>query len=86
MATRTAETMSRSPEFTRSQAHTAPSDVLSEEAFRRMIALERKRSERSQRPFVLLLIDTGQPEAGRSRDASCWKCSPPCKGRRGRPT
>ncbi len=64
MATRTAETMSRSPEFTRSQAHTAPSDVLSEEAFRRMIALERKRSERSQRPFVLLLIDTGQPEAG----------------------
>jgi lipopolysaccharide/colanic/teichoic acid biosynthesis glycosyltransferase len=35
-------------------------EILSEEAFRRMISLERKRSERSQRPFVLLLIDTGR--------------------------
>jgi lipopolysaccharide/colanic/teichoic acid biosynthesis glycosyltransferase len=33
-------------------------EVLSEEAFRRMISQERKRSERSQRPFALLLIDT----------------------------
>jgi len=38
--------------------------VLSEEAFRRMISVERKRSERSQRPFVLLLIDTGRSQAG----------------------
>jgi lipopolysaccharide/colanic/teichoic acid biosynthesis glycosyltransferase len=29
-----------------------------------MISLERKRSERSQRPFVLLLIDTGRSQAG----------------------
>ncbi len=35
-------------------------EILSEEAFRRMISLERKRSERSQRPFVLLLIDSGR--------------------------
>jgi lipopolysaccharide/colanic/teichoic acid biosynthesis glycosyltransferase len=35
----------------------APADVLSEEAFQRLIALERRRSERSQRPFVLLLIE-----------------------------
>jgi lipopolysaccharide/colanic/teichoic acid biosynthesis glycosyltransferase len=35
-------------------------DILDESAFHRLIALERKRSERSQRPFVLLLIDTGQ--------------------------
>jgi lipopolysaccharide/colanic/teichoic acid biosynthesis glycosyltransferase len=35
-------------------------EVLSEEAFRRMISLERKRSERTQRPFVLLLMDTGR--------------------------
>jgi lipopolysaccharide/colanic/teichoic acid biosynthesis glycosyltransferase len=34
--------------------------ILPEEAFRRMISLERKRSERSQRPFVLLLIETGR--------------------------
>ncbi len=38
--------------------------ILSEEAFRRMISVERKRSERSQRPFVLLLIDTGRRQPG----------------------
>lgn len=38
--------------------------ILPEEAFRRMISVERKRSERSQRPFVLLLIDTGRSQAG----------------------
>jgi len=31
-----------------------------EDIFRRMISLERKRSERSQRPFVLLLMETGR--------------------------
>ena len=41
-----------------------PQDILSEEAFRRMISVERKRSERSQRPFVLLLIDTGRKPSG----------------------
>lgn len=35
-------------------------EVLSEEAFRRMISLERKRSEHTQRPFVLLLMETGR--------------------------
>lgn len=35
-------------------------EVLTEEIFRRMISLERKRSERTQRPFVLLLMDTGR--------------------------
>jgi lipopolysaccharide/colanic/teichoic acid biosynthesis glycosyltransferase len=39
-------------------------EILSEEAFRRMISIERKRSERSQRPFVLLLIDTGRSQSG----------------------
>ena len=33
--------------------------VLNPEAFRRMIALERKRSERSRKPFILLLLDMG---------------------------
>lgn len=36
-----------------------PVEVLSEKAFQRLISQERKRSERSQRPFVLLLVDTG---------------------------
>ena len=39
-------------------------EILSEEAFRRMISLERKRSERSERPFVLLLIETGRNQLG----------------------
>jgi lipopolysaccharide/colanic/teichoic acid biosynthesis glycosyltransferase len=44
-------------------------EVLSEELFQRMISLERKRSERTQRPFVLLLIDAGRilPAAENSR-------------------
>jgi lipopolysaccharide/colanic/teichoic acid biosynthesis glycosyltransferase len=37
-------------------------EVLNEEVFRRMISLERKRSERTQRPFVLLLMDTGRAQ------------------------
>jgi lipopolysaccharide/colanic/teichoic acid biosynthesis glycosyltransferase len=35
--------------------------MLNEEAFRRMISLERKRSERSRKPFVLMLLNMGQP-------------------------
>jgi lipopolysaccharide/colanic/teichoic acid biosynthesis glycosyltransferase len=35
-------------------------EILSEESFHRVISLERKRSERTQRPFVLLLMDTGR--------------------------
>jgi len=33
--------------------------VLNEESFQRMIALERKRSERSRKPFLLMLVDMG---------------------------
>ena len=40
-----------------------PKEVLTEEIFRRMISMERKRSERTQRPFVLLLMDTGRKQA-----------------------
>jgi exopolysaccharide biosynthesis polyprenyl glycosylphosphotransferase len=35
------------------------SEILTAESFRRMIALERKRSERSRKPFMLLLLDMG---------------------------
>jgi len=34
--------------------------ILNAEVFRRMLALERKRSERSRKPFVLLLLDMGE--------------------------
>jgi lipopolysaccharide/colanic/teichoic acid biosynthesis glycosyltransferase len=33
--------------------------VLSQESFQRMISLERKRSERSRKPFLLMLVDMG---------------------------
>ena len=33
--------------------------ILNADAFRRMITLERKRSERSRKPFMLLLLDMG---------------------------
>ena len=32
-------------------------DVLSEESFRRMIAIERKRTERTKEPFLLMLLE-----------------------------
>jgi lipopolysaccharide/colanic/teichoic acid biosynthesis glycosyltransferase len=64
VASRLVDSMSRSGELPRSQGRVAPVEVLSEEVFHRMISLERKRSERSQRPFVLLLIDTGRNEPG----------------------
>jgi lipopolysaccharide/colanic/teichoic acid biosynthesis glycosyltransferase len=34
-------------------------EVLNEEAFQRMIAIERKRTERSRKPFLLMLLDAG---------------------------
>jgi lipopolysaccharide/colanic/teichoic acid biosynthesis glycosyltransferase len=40
----------------------ARKEILPEESFRRMISMERKRSERTQRPFVLLLMDTGRTQ------------------------
>jgi lipopolysaccharide/colanic/teichoic acid biosynthesis glycosyltransferase len=64
VAPRSADTMSSAPELSRSPGRAVPTEVLAEDIFHRMIALERKRSERSQRPFVLLLIDTGRSHAG----------------------
>jgi lipopolysaccharide/colanic/teichoic acid biosynthesis glycosyltransferase len=34
-------------------------EILSQDAFHRMITLERKRTERSKKPFLLILLDTG---------------------------
>src|SRR5271157_4104450 len=35
-------------------------EILNEEAFRRMISIERKRTERSRKPFLLMLLETGR--------------------------
>src|SRR5262249_9157573 len=37
--------------------------VLSEEAFHKTIAIERKRTERSRKPFLLMLLDTAKAAA-----------------------
>ena len=37
--------------------------VLGEEAFRRMISIERKRTERSRKPFLLMLLDKGNRQS-----------------------
>lgn len=44
-------------------------DVLEEQVFHRMISLERKRTERSGKPFLLMLVDTG----GERRDMRILK-------------
>jgi len=44
----------------------AERSILNEEAFRRMISLERKRSERSRKPFVLMLLDMGEQHPSES--------------------
>ena len=36
--------------------------ILSQEAFMRMIAIERKRTERSRKPFLLMLLEAGNPQ------------------------
>lgn len=64
MASRSVDSMFRSSELSSSQGRVTPVEVLSEENFHRMISLERRRSERSQRPFVLLLIDIGRNQPG----------------------
>ena len=40
--------------------------ILNEDAFRRMISLERKRSERSRKPFVLMILDMGNQHPSES--------------------
>ena len=44
----------------RPQSSTASSEILTADVFLRMVSLERKRSERTQRPFVLLLMEAGR--------------------------
>jgi len=43
-----------------SEASLGDRGILNAEVFRKMLALERKRSERSRKPFMLLLLDMGE--------------------------
>ena len=64
MVSRVTNAYRRSKERSQRSEPMMPAEVLSEGAFQRLISLERKRSERSQRPFVLLLIDGGPSLSG----------------------
>ena len=46
--------------------------ALDEESFRRVIAIERKRTERSKAPFVLMLLEVANQNTARSRRLR-WK-------------
>jgi len=45
-------------------------EVLSESSFRRMIAIERKRSERSKEPFLLMLLEAGNSQSSEMNAAT----------------
>ena len=42
-------------------------EVSNEETFKRMIAIERKRTERSREPFLLMLLEAGNPQGSDKR-------------------
>jgi len=54
---RSSSSIARPPALT---AATPECSILDEESFRGMIAVERKRTERSRQPFLLLLLDAGK--------------------------
>ena len=54
-------------------ASVAERTILNEEAFRRTVALERKRSERSRKPFVLMLLDMGEGVSSRENGKALEK-------------
>src|ERR1035437_5650602 len=45
-------------------------EILSENSFRRMIAIERKRSERSKEPFLLMLLEAGNSQGSEMNSAT----------------
>jgi len=47
--------------------------VLTEETFQRMMALERKRSERSRKPFILMLLDMGEQQTSAKNEKALVK-------------
>ena len=48
-------------------------ETLSEEAFHRMISIERRRTARSRKLFLLMLLDMGEPMAAKNHQPSLRK-------------
>jgi lipopolysaccharide/colanic/teichoic acid biosynthesis glycosyltransferase len=51
-------------------------EALNEEAFQRMIAVERKRTERSKNPFLLMLLESGNPQGSETNGEALNKITP----------
>lgn len=51
----------------------ADREILSQETFHRMISLERRRTERSRKPFLLMLLDMGEQRLPQSNTAILGK-------------
>jgi len=59
--------------FTADPEPAAARSILSEELFHRMIARERKRTERSHKPFLLMLLDMGDEASAETEQNSLGK-------------
>ena len=59
--------------FTAGQEPATTRGILSEEAFHKTISLERKRTERSHKPFLLMLLDMGDEMPTRDGESSLGK-------------
>ena len=63
----------------------AEREVLQAEAFKRMIAVERKRTERSAKPFLLMLLETGEHQSGEKNGKVLPTSYPRCCQPQGKP-
>jgi lipopolysaccharide/colanic/teichoic acid biosynthesis glycosyltransferase len=55
---------SRLEDFASVAVSSADRNILTEHAFKRMIAVERKRTERTKEPFLLMLVEAGEAPSG----------------------
>jgi lipopolysaccharide/colanic/teichoic acid biosynthesis glycosyltransferase len=59
--------------FAATAKSSADRDILNQETFHRMISLERRRTERSRKPFLLMLLDMGEQRLPQSNAAILGK-------------
>ncbi len=73
MALSRVDNVSRLEDVASAAVPRADRNILTEQAFKRMIAVERKRTERSKEPFLLMLVEAGDAQSasknGRSLDS-----------------
>ena len=65
---------------------TGAREVLKEETFKRMIAVERKRTERSREPFLLMLLEAGNQQGAEKTEKLSKIYCLSCRCPSGKPT